>query len=101
MKHGVRRALVVFGLLFAGSVSATEEELLGTLRNIPGVTNVRKDASTLWIGVTLSALGTPPKERAQEIADYVSKTYKGHVGKGICVRVYYGNENQLARSCSY
>ncbi len=77
-----------------------QEDLLSTLRTVPGVISIRQDGATLWVGVSLNTLGNPPTERAQEVADYIAKIYKGSIGQGICVRVYYGDERQLARSCT-
>lgn len=80
-----------------------EDELFTTIRQTPGVKSVRRDGFSLWVGVSLGALGQPPRERAKELADLIARKYLGHVGgQGICVHVYYGESisNELASSCA-
>lgn len=81
------------------SPGSREAELLDTLRNFPGVISIEKYAMTLQVGVSLNALGLSPREGAKGTADSIAATYKQVVGHPICVHVYYGDHNELARTC--
>lgn len=54
---------------------------------------------SLWVKVDLNALGNPPKERAKEVADMIANAGVGVLNQSLCVRVCYGNWNELAKSC--
>ncbi len=79
-----------------------QNEFASTISGTPRVLNVEWQAPlSLWVKVSLNALGFPPKEKAKEITDMISNAGEKALDQGLCVHVYYGNYNELAKSCSY
>ncbi len=88
--------------LFAYEPTQKQAEFASLISSTPGVTHVEWTSPfSLWVGVDLNTLGSPPKERAKESADLISNAAKNALGQGVCVHIYYGNNNELAKSCSY
>ncbi len=94
--------------LFVASCNVTsepsEEQLSfsNKLLETPGVLNtVWNNRLSLKVTVDLDSLGSPPKMKAQLLADEIAAAGHAYTGKSICVTIYYGYKNKLADSCIY
>lgn len=71
-----------------------------TIARTPGVLKAEwQNPLSLWIQVNLNSLGSPPEARGKEVADMVANSGYDYIDQPICVTVYYGNFNQLAKTC--
>lgn len=91
---------------------AGEPGLLAESRRLPGVTEVRRDGGTVWVGMAQPEVGSLASWRghAHELANAIAGKYRTLGAKGICVRVdltaatdawakEYVGQN-LARACT-
>ncbi|HML94177.1 MAG TPA: hypothetical protein PKC29_01980 [Thermodesulfobacteriota bacterium] len=77
-----------------------QEAFAAYILDTPGVIAAEwQSPISLWVKVDLYTLGNPPKERAKEVADIIADAGVGVLNQPLCIRVCYGNWNELAKSC--
>jgi len=89
-------------LVWGGEPSSLQIKFAQDLvRSVPGIENAwwSQDIS-LWAEIDIATFASNPKLFAQQIADKLSFAAAVKFGHSVCVRVYYGNQRVLARSCS-
>lgn len=72
----------------------------GLVANVPGIVGAWwVQEMSLMVKIDMAVFGSNPKAYARQIADEVSRAASIKFDEVICVRVYYGKQRVLARSC--
>jgi hypothetical protein len=93
-------SVMCFYTLNGYTQTSKQQEFAQLISTTPGITHTEwQTPLSLWVGVDLNSLGSPTKEKAQEVADIIANSGRTYLGHAICVSVYYGNFNKLAGKC--
>ncbi len=89
-------------LVWAGEPSSLQIQFAQDLvSSVPGIENAwwSQDIS-LWVEIDVATFASNPKLFAQQIADKLSSAAALKFGHVVCVRVYYGRQRVLAKTCA-
>lgn len=87
---------------WANDISSIQQQFARNLvTSVPGIENAwwSQDIS-LWVKINITNFASNPELYAQQIADKLSVAAAIKFGHYLCVRVCYGEQRVLAKSCS-
>ena len=90
------------GSAWANDISSIQQQFARDLiASVPGIENAwwSQDIS-LWVEIDITTFASNPELYAQQIADKLSVAAAIKFGHYLCIRVCYGEQRVLAKSCS-
>ncbi len=85
------------------ALTAAQKHFTAIIKGLPGVTGVEwKSPISFWVKASAKTVGSPPKpQAAKQLADILAARGRTALRQPLCVHIYEGSNNELAKSCVY